>query len=325
MPAHMEPALEALKEVITQQAGAVSRQQALAVGLTDSMIRRRLAQGHWQRPFSGIYVVSSGEITRDCLRWSALLYAGREAMLSHETAAEVSGLIDEPTDPIHITIPATRICIAQPGLVVHRSSRSAQVRHPCRMPPQTRIEETVIDLAHRAERTEQAVSWLRRACTRRLTTTDRLLATLAHHKKVRRRAILIEALAEIAIGCHSPLEERYHRSVEQAHRLPGGRRQQPTGGQTRRRYDDVHYDPWRLIVELDGRIAHPDDTRWRDMDRDNASVAQGFRVLRYGWHDVVDRPCAVAFQVSTVLRAGGWPGQPEACQPSCTATREVSL
>jgi hypothetical protein len=29
--------------------------------------------------------------------------------------------------------------------------------------------------------------------------------------------------------------------------------------------------------------------------------------LRYGWYDVTDNPCAVAWQVATVLRSCGWP------------------
>ena len=40
--------------------------------------------------------------------WAAVKLAGAGAMLSHETAAEIHGIIDKPLGAaIHITVPAT--------------------------------------------------------------------------------------------------------------------------------------------------------------------------------------------------------------------------
>jgi hypothetical protein len=39
-------------------------------------------------------------------------------------------------------------------------------------------------------------------------------------------------------------------------------------------YRDIYYDEYRLAVELDGRLAHPDDERWRDSLRDNKASAR---------------------------------------------------
>jgi very-short-patch-repair endonuclease len=83
------------------------------------------------------------------------------------------------------------------------------------------------------------------------------------------------------------------------------------GGRT---YDDVRYAEFGVVVELDGRAAHPDETRWRDMARDNASVVDGRRVLRYGWADVASQPCEVAAQVATVLGVAGWRGMLRRCR-----------
>ncbi len=101
----------------------------------------------------------------------------------------------------------------------------------------------------------------------------------------------------------------YARGVEKAHGLPGGVRNLPEGRAGRRRYRDVRYRRWRLVVELDGRAAHPEEDREHDDLRDNELVAQeGTRTLRYGWRSVVTRPCATAAQVAAVLGAGGWTG-----------------
>jgi very-short-patch-repair endonuclease len=77
---------------------------------------------------------------------------------------------------------------------------------------------------------------------------------------------------------------------------------QKSGGA--RRYEDVRYDEYASVVELDGSATHPEEVRRRDRLRDNESAATGTRVLRYGWVDV-GRPCATAVQVAHALRAGG--------------------
>jgi hypothetical protein len=82
-------------------------------------------------------------------------------------------------------------------------------------------------------------------------------------------------------------------------------------------YLDVHLDEWKLHIEGDGRLGQ-DRAReaWRDMRRDNRSEMLGLRGLRYGWADVVDRPCAVAIEQAVVLRQQGWAGLFTSC-PHC--------
>jgi hypothetical protein len=72
-------------------------------------------------------------------------------------------------------------------------------------------------------------------------------------ERVRWRRLLVAALRDVAEGCHSILELRYKHRVERAHGLPGGVRRQ----RRQRRRDDVTYPGQRLMVELDGRVAHP--------------------------------------------------------------------
>jgi very-short-patch-repair endonuclease len=131
---------------------------------------------------------------------------------------------------------------------------------------------------------------------------------------VRWRPDLVAALRNVADGCHSILELRYKKRVEQAHRLPAGVRQQRRD----RWRDDVAYPLQHLMVELDGQFAHPAERAFRDHRRDNAAVLAGAAVLRYGYADVTDRPCVVAREVGAVLAAAGWAGYPRRCGPACT-------
>jgi hypothetical protein len=313
-----------LDEIRERQCGAVSWTQALAAGLTISAIRSRVATGRWQRVFRSTYATFSGPVPRGCLLWAAVLCAGTDAVLSHESAAELVGLSDEPADQVHVTVPSERKVRRCSGIVIHRSGRVEVARHPVRLPPQTRVEETVVDLTQTCTSVGQALGLVAKACGNRLTRPERIAAVINTRKKLRWRQGLLAVVGDVAEGAHSVLELRYLRDVERAHGLPRGSRQYAvtrTGG---RFYDDVRYLEFGVVVELDGRAAHPDEACWRDLHRDNASVADGSRVLRYGWADVTGQPCAVAAQVFTVLRSAGWRGAPRPCRPDCSMIAERS-
>jgi very-short-patch-repair endonuclease len=309
-----------LDDLTERQRGALSRQQALNCGLTPDHIKAQLRARRWQRLFRSVYATFNGPAPRECLLWAAVLCAGPRAALSHQSAAEVAGLVDGAQDPIHVSVPPDRRVAAVPGIVLHNSVRIESACHPTRLPPRTRIEETVVDLTQVSRNLEEALGWIARACGRRLSRPDRIASAIHARRKLRWRADLLAGLGDVAAGTHSPLELRYLRAVERAHGLPRGARQHAVDRDRGRRYDDVRYARFGVVVELDGRLAHPDESRWRDMRRDNDSVASGVRVLRYGWADVASRPCAVAAQVVQVLRAAGWRGMAGPCQPGCPVT-----
>jgi len=166
------------RDVARQQAGVLTRAQAVAAGLSQDAIRANVRAGRWRRIYRGIYATFSGPLPRRSQLWAAALKAGDGALLSHETAAELVGLTDEPGRTVHVTVPADRSDVRIPGVVVHRSRRAAVKGHPTRTPPQTRVEETVLDLAQSARHLNDALGWITRAIGARLTTSDRLMASL---------------------------------------------------------------------------------------------------------------------------------------------------
>lgn len=299
----------------------LSRQQALACDLTRSAIRARLRGGRWQRLFTGVYATFTGEPSRRSRLWAVVLRAGDGAVLSHGTAGELVGLVDMPSPQVHVTVPDSRRVAPIPGATIHLSARAGAARHPTRLPPQTRVEETVLDLAATASTLDDALGWVARGCGRRLTTPARLLAAMTRRARLRWRPELAAALGDVAHGCHSVLELRYLRQVERAHGLPAGERQAVRSRRGGRWYDDVRYRGFRTRVELDGRAAHPAEARLRDMRRDNAAVVQGDAVLRYGWPDIAREPCTCAVQVAAVLRRNGWTGVLHACGPACVIVK----
>jgi hypothetical protein len=309
-----------LRELAEFQRGVLARGQVLDAGLTRKFIAVRVERGNWQRMYSGVYAAFSGEPLRESVLWAAVLAAGPGAMLSHQTAAELDGLSDKPSSLIHLTVPGDRRVRARPGLVVHLSSRASQAVHPARTPPRTRVEETVIDLWEASRTVDDAVSWVARSLGRRLTTQAKLGAAVQARTKLTRRALLEELLDPEMAGLHSILEHRYVRDVERPHGLPKGTRQAVALVGGHKLYRDTLYKKYKLVVELDGRLFHPDETRWADIERDNAAATEGFTTLRYGTVALITAPCQVAAEIAKLLTARGFAGA-HPCSPGCPVGR----
>jgi hypothetical protein len=307
---------EQLNDLAMFQGGILTSHQIVGGGLTRDIIQSRLRQDSWQRLHTGIYAVFPGQPDRRAVLWAAVLRAGPGAMLSRHTAAEVAELTDRQSALIHLTVPSGRHIRGFPGVVLHRSERCDQARHPTLSPPQTRIAETVLDLANSAATVDDAYGWVTRALGRRLTTQAKLREAMTSRGRLRWRRELAEALTADWDGVHSGLEHRYLRDVERPHSLPRGTRQARVRRGTRTEYRDVLYGEYGVAVELDGRAAHPGDMRWSDIHRDNAAAADGIITVRYGWLDVSQRPCLVAAQVAEVLRRRGYTGY-RRCAPDC--------
>jgi very-short-patch-repair endonuclease len=99
----------------------------------------------------------------------------------------------------------------------------------------------------------------------------------------------------------SVLETEFARILRR-HGIPVGARQVPFGGM---RVDMVYADTVAgvVVIELDGRVGQSSvHDRFRDMDRDTQHAVAGRRVLRFGWADVIDRPCDVAERVAQSLQ-----------------------
>jgi hypothetical protein len=314
-----------LRNLARYQSGVVSRSQALRAGLSPGMIKFRVASGRWRQLHPGVYATFTGPPGRSARLWAAVLSSGPGAVLSHETAAELHGLADRPAENIHVTVPGRRRVRAVEGVSVHRSSRGVQAAQGRACPPRTKIEETVLDLTQTARTIDDVCGWVTRAFARDLTDEARLREAMGGRPRIRWRADLHELIVAAAGGDHSVLEFRYHRDVEQAHGLPEPDRQVRFAGPGRRGRRDRVYQEYAVVVELDGRLAHPSEDKWRDKARDSAAAVDGKQSLRYGWSGVKWHACETALEVAKVLRQRGWKGRPRPCSPACPVHREFPV
>ncbi|HSV38106.1 MAG TPA: hypothetical protein VLI04_05045, partial [Nocardioidaceae bacterium] len=94
------------------------------------------------------------------------------------------------------------------------------------------------------------------------------------------------------------------------------RRQVAAPHASRMAYRDAEYGS--LIIELDGRLFHNTaGQRDKDFERDLDAAVDGRDTRRLSYGQVFDRPCPTAGKIGTLLRRGGWTGEPHPCGPNC--------
>lgn len=300
------------------QGGVVSRRQILAAGATDSDVERLLRRREWARVHPGVYVDHTGPLGWEQRAWAAVLLH-HPAALAGASSLRAFGLRTGAADdraPIDLIVARHRRVDDPPGIRTRRLfGFDAQVQHQL-SPPRQRLEHAALTVASAARDDDRAVAVLADACQVGRTTPGRLALALTSMKRLPRRRLLVEVLADVATGALSPLERRYLRDVEQAHALPAAQRQVRSVADGVISYRDAVLGDHGVIVELDGRLGHELATdRWRDLERDLQSLASGSLTLRAGWRQVLE-PCRLARVVAAVLTARGWTGTVQRC-PRC--------
>jgi hypothetical protein len=105
-----------------KQYGVISRAQALCAGMTRRAIGVRLGAGQWEVVHPGTYVIAGSAPVWEQRAAAASLWAGREAALSHLTAAALFDL--RPHRPLVIDVTTERK-IRTDGVRVHRCGLSS--------------------------------------------------------------------------------------------------------------------------------------------------------------------------------------------------------
>ena len=94
--------------VASRQHSLIVRDQALACGMTDRMIRHRMESGRWARVAAGVYRLAGVPVTWKQRALAACLVSGPGAVVSHRSAAMLWGVSGFRPGPLEITVPAGR-------------------------------------------------------------------------------------------------------------------------------------------------------------------------------------------------------------------------
>lgn len=289
----------------------ISRAQLVRSGLGDSQIARLERHGFLTTLDRGAYTTSTTRPEWIQWAWAGVLLGGHRSRLMAASAGAIDGLCPERL-PITVLIAGSGGTRSRSWVQFVRDVPGVRSERTTRWPPRTTVEDTVLDLCNAAA-TESEVVHVVTTASQRLTTYGRLREALARRSRQRHRRLIESVIDEVADGVRSPLESRWVRGVERPHRLPRPLRSFRVTGTA---VADGAWKDFGVLLELDGRAWHEGERRVRDQQRDNRHVEGGWVTLRYGWEDVVRRPCATAQNVSRVLRTRGWQGVATRC-PQC--------
>ena len=294
---------QAAESVAAEQHGIITVRQLFELGADSGLIGRRVAAGRWKR-------VTPQTLRIGQIRWKgramAAVLSTPHSLLSGRSAALMHGLGPYRRVPIEVTAPFTANARGK-GYVVRRCRHFDQLESMVvDAIPTMSPTEMVFDLARREPRllVQRIVE---EGIVARKLTVDELAENTARRSASRCPGWrpVSHILADLAGDPvpESELERRMVRVLEEA-RLHGVVRQaslpwrEPGAGRV-----DFVFPEWNLIVEVDGRRWHTREQAFEeDRARDNAAAAAGWRVLRFTYRMVVDRPDECVEMIRRVAR-----------------------
>jgi hypothetical protein len=256
-------------------------------------VSRWTVEGRIQRLHPAVYTLGHTAIGIRGRLIAALLYAGPEAALSHQTAGWLWKLTPTQPNRVHVTTPRDRKSLET--VAVHRASVQT-LRHDGY--PVTTVERTLLDLAATLPKDH-----LRRALAEadflHLLHRAQLLAELGRGRRGSRPL-------RAALHIHLPELARANEGVESAFLLlcePAGIPMPEVNVYVEGFKVDCLWRADRVIVELDSRLAHGQPAAVeRDRQRDLVLRGAGYTVRRYTWHQITGEPDAVTADLRATLR-----------------------
>jgi hypothetical protein len=300
-------ALTVALAVAEGQYGFITWEQALTAGLTAVVVRRLVAQGHWERLGNGLYRVNGVKETWRGRLKGISLRAGERAAISHRSAAALWGLEGfEPWGRVDVTVPRNR----RPriaGVSVHR-------RDLLRIAakdgiPVTPIPETILDLCAAGADSSiprRAFDDVRR---RRLARPYELRRCLQEHSgRGHQGSVLYGQLLDRRLGRTPPgtvfAAEVLDLLVDAGLPEPEAEFWVTIGG---RRYSiDLAYPRPKIAIECLGKIGHLNERAFEeDPVRNNDFAIDGWLQLQVTYRRKEERPDRVIADVSDALACRG--------------------
>jgi predicted transcriptional regulator of viral defense system len=291
-------------ELALKNGGSVTSAEIQALGASREWTARRVREGWLERIGPSTYRLPGTESP-----WKATLAAACHRLggvVSHESAAQLHEMPRLRRGLLVVSVPVRR-SNRYPGVDVRQKTDLSpeQVTYVQGLPVTTPAR-TLIDMAAHLG-TRRLSKLVDSAVAQGLTTYEALLALLEHLARRGKPGIrtLRMVMADRGGGRDhdvSELEDRLLTIIVDAS-MPLPTREfeaawlTPTNGRV-----DLAYKERRLVVECDSRRWHMlADAFLSDRERDNRAQLAGWRVLRFTWWDIEERPEYVVSMIREAL------------------------
>jgi len=294
-----------------ENGGCVTSTEAQALGASREWLARRTVDGWLERVGHSTYLLPGADSM-----WTATLTAACHrlgAVVSHESAAQVHRMPGLRRGLLVVSVPVRR-SNRYPGVIVRQKTDLSPDQVTIRAGlTVTTPSRTVIDLAQYlgAKRLAKLVD---ASVAEGLTSYESLVSLFEHLARKGKPGIkqLRTVLSDRGVGPMASitvLEERMLDLIERSGLpLPTSQFSPPWLGATNGRVDFAYVEE-RLVIEGDSRSWHTlADAFLTDRERDNLAQLAGWRVLRFTWWDVDERPEYVVTLISRALGPAGLAG-----------------
>ena len=292
--------MEEVTALLARQGGIARQRDVRRAGMSRRCLRRLLREGRLRALTPHLVTNVAAPAADEQLRAAAI---GLAATISHEDAALMWGIeLATTPDRRHVTVGRNRSGLQHPHTKVHRVDLSIDDRAQRDGVWVTVALRTLIDLCRTLPIAEAVVA-VDSALRQNRVSVEELTGALRDLPAGRGRDRVARALLLIDPASGSVLETLCRVLLHQAGLAPDETQLvvRDSKGRWIGRVDFAWPDQL-LVVEADGFAFHADRESYRtDRRRGNALVLEGWKVLRFSWEDVVDRPDEVVAAVRAAL------------------------
>lgn len=304
--AERERRLVVVRAIGDLQGCVVSRDQLRAEGITSHELDAHQRGGRWRPIHSQSIAVHTGPLPELGQLWAAVFEAGPRGCLDGASALVAGGLKHYSEAPVRLSVPPGVLVRRAPGIDIRQTRRLVLTDLAPSGIPRTRPDVAGVRAALWARSDKQAALVLTMTVQQGMTPPERLGAELLRVTRDARRILITSVVADLLGGVRSLGEHEFARMCR-ARNLPEPTRQALRRAPGGRWYLDVAWEPWGVVVEIDG-IQH----EWAvnvvaDALRHNAVTLDRSIVLRLPLLGLRVAPDDFFAQVTAALVARGCP------------------
>jgi very-short-patch-repair endonuclease len=294
-----------LRQLAEQCAGVVRLEDLRVEGVTRGRRRAQVKAQRWRSVPRRGAVLHQGEVTHEAAWRLALLQIGASARLGGVTALQSHGLTGYDEALVHVWVPKGFEKAEVPGVKLHETRRwTASDVMPSGLPRST-PEVATVQAALWARSLRQAMLCLVMPIQQRLVRVEDVAVELDRIKRHRFRQGLRAAIHDIADGAQSLNELDFARECRRRG-LPEPSRQLVRQTSQGRIYLDVRWEPYGVVVEVNGAGHNRLDVAMRDEVRIADLQTTGDAVVPLSVLTLRADPEPVFASIRRLLESRGW-------------------
>ena len=283
-----------VSDLARRQLGVFARFQLLELGITQRVIDRRLATGRWLRLAPGVYGLPGHYDSWSRRLWVVYLAAGRDALVSHHSAAAVYRVRQFPEGVLSVMVPHPQHQRVA-GATVHQT-RVLRRHHWLNLYGRrtTTLARTLVDLAAIVPYRDLDLAYEDAILTDHLTHAgmSRCFMELMHdgRRGMVKLGSILDARGPGFVPAASELERMLFETCALVGLTPVRQYSHP-GRQVIEGCVDGAFVEAKLILEADGRKWHNRVAAQRhDRARDKAAGRVGWQTMRFCHEELIEDP-----------------------------------